>query len=94
MAFNHVNAATFTTAKPLIIMESGLMRNTPITIYNGHSASIFIGDETIATSGATIGRTLTAANSQTFYVNSGDVIYAISAAASAAGAIVITYTGN
>ena len=91
MAFNHINAATFTTAQPIFTAKLGIPRQTPITVYNGHSASIFIGDATITTSGATIGRTLTASNSQTFYVNGGDVVYAISAAASAAGAIVITY---
>ena len=92
MAFQHVNTQTLTTASPLLTIPTGIPRQTPITVYNGHSASIFIGDATITTSGATIGRTLTASNSQTFYVNGGDVIYAISAAASAAGAIVITYS--
>jgi hypothetical protein len=93
MAFNHINATTFTTPTAIFTAPTGLPRQTPITIYNGHSASIFIGDGTIATSGATIGRTLTASNSQTFYVNSGDVVYAVSAAGSATGAIVITYAG-
>ena len=93
MAFNHINATTFTTPTAIFTAPTGLPRQTPITIYNGHSASIFIGDSTIATSGATIGRTLPTATSQTFYVNSGDVVYAISAAGSAAGAIVITYAG-
>jgi uncharacterized RmlC-like cupin family protein len=74
MAFNHINAATFTTPQPIFTAPTGLPRQTPITVYNGHSATIFIGDVTITTSGATIGRTLTASNSQTFYVNSGDVV--------------------
>ena len=73
-------------------IDSNARPLTPITIYNGHSASIFVGDSTIATSGATIGRTIPAASSQTFYVNPNDVVYAISAAASATGAVVITYT--
>jgi hypothetical protein len=51
-----------------------------------------VGDASITTSGATIGRTIPATSSQTFYVNANDVIYGISAAASAAGAIVITYS--
>ena len=92
MAFTHVNASTITTARPLFTMPTGIPRQTPVTIYNGHSAAIFVGDSTITTSGATIGRTLAAANSQTFYVNGGDVVWAISAANSAAGAIVITYS--
>lgn len=92
MAFNHVNASTFTTARPLLIVDDVTPRQTPISIYNGHSAAIFIGDSTITTSGATIGRTIANGTSQTFYVNGGDIVYAISAAASATGAIVITYS--
>lgn len=93
MSFNHVNATTFTNTTAIFTAPTGIPRQTPITIYNGHSAAIFIGDSTITTSGATIGRTLAAANSQTFYVNGGDVVYAVSAAGSAAGAIVITFAG-
>jgi hypothetical protein len=92
MAFNHVNASTFTTARPILIVDKTVPRQTPVNIHNGHSAAIFIGDDTIATSGATIGRTLAANANQVFYVNGGDIIYAISAAASATGAIVITYS--
>jgi hypothetical protein len=66
MAFKHVNATTFTNTTAIFTAPTGLPRQTPITVYNGHSASIFIGDSTIATSGATIGRTLPTATSQTF----------------------------
>ena len=93
MAFRHINATTFTTPTAIFTVPTGLPRQTPINIHNGHSAAIFVGDETIATSGATIGRTIAANANQVFYVNSGDVVYAISAAGSAAGAIVITYAG-
>jgi len=92
MAFNHINASTLTTASILFVVDSDARPLTPVTIYNGHSASIFIGDRTITTSGATIGRTIATTVSQTFYVNPNDVVYAISAAASAAGAVVITYS--
>ncbi len=91
MAFKHVNASTLTATSILFTVDRNARPMTPITIYNGHSASIFIGDSSIAVSGATIGRTIPTASSQTFYAGPGDVIYAISAAASAAGAIVITY---
>jgi len=92
MATKHINASTLTTASILFTVDKNARPLTPITLYNGHSAAIFIGDSTITTSGATIGRTIANATSQTFYVNPNDVIYGISAAASAAGAIVITYT--
>jgi hypothetical protein len=92
MAFTHVNASTQTTAAVLFQISKDARPLTPVTVYNGHSASIFIGDSTITTSGATIGRTIPAASSQTFYVNANDIVYAISAAASATGAIVATYS--
>ena len=92
MPFNHVNASTTTTPIPILIVDETVPRQTPVNIYNGHSAAIFIGDDTITTSGATIGRTLAANASQVFYVNGGDKVYAVSAAGSALGAIVITYS--
>jgi hypothetical protein len=76
----------------MFVISSNARPLTPVTLYNGHSAAIFVGDATIATSGATIGRTIAATASQTFYCNPGDVIYGISAAASATGCIVLTYT--
>ena len=92
MALQHVNATTFTTATPLVTIKTGQHQSTAVQIYNGHSASIFIGDATTTTSGATIGRTISASSSFQLWCNSGDVIYGISAAGSAAGAIVITYS--
>lgn len=92
MAFKHINSQTLTTASILFEVDRNARPLTPVTIYNGHSAAIFIGDSTITVSGATIGRTIPAASSQTFYVNANDVVYGISAAASATGSVVITYT--
>jgi len=91
MAFKHVNASTLTTTSILFQVDKNARPLTPITIYNGHSAAIFIGDASITTTGATIGRTIPNATSQTFYAGPNDTIYAISAAASATGVIVITY---
>jgi hypothetical protein len=92
MAFKHFNASTLTTASILHQVDKNARPETPITIYNGHSAAIFIGDSTISTSGATIGTTLNNAARLTVYADANDIIYAISASGSAAGAIVITYS--
>ena len=92
MAFQHINASTQTVVSILHQVNKNARPLTPINIYNGHSAAIFIGDTSITTSGATIGRTITNGTSQIFYANAGDTIYAISTAASAAGAIVLTYS--
>jgi hypothetical protein len=92
MAFKHVNASTQTVVSILHQVDKNARPNTPINIYNGHSAAIFIGDTSITTSGATIGRTIANATSQVFYASAGDIIYGISAAASATGAVVLTYS--
>jgi hypothetical protein len=92
MATQHINAQTQTTATVLVTIDKNARSLTPVSIYNGHSAAIFIGDASITTSGATIGRTIPASQSQTFWVHANDVMYGISASASAAGAIVITYS--
>ena len=92
MAFKHINAQTLTVPSILLSVDRNARPLTPVSIYNGHSAAIFVGDQTIAVSGATIGRTIPAGASQIFYVNANDVIYGISAAASATGSVVITYT--
>ena len=90
MALIHVNAATTTAATPLITIQQSARPQTAVTLYNGHSASIFVGDSSITTSGATIGRTIPTATAQTIYMSGGDTLYGISAAGSAAGAIVFT----
>lgn len=92
MAIQHINVGTQTTATALHTIKTGLKGAVAVQIYNGHSAAIFIGDATVTTSGATIGRTIAASGSLQLWCNSGDIIYGISAAASAAGAIVITYS--
>lgn len=92
MALQHINVGTQTTATLLHTIKAGLRQTVAVQIYNGHSASIFIGDSTIATSGATIGRTIAAGGSFQIWLNSGDQIWGISAAASAAGVVVITYS--
>ena len=92
MAFKHINASTQTTVSILHQVDSNARPNTPITGHNGHSAAIFVGDSTITTSGATIGRTISASANQVLYASAGDIIYAISAAASATGAVVLTYS--
>jgi hypothetical protein len=92
MAFKHINSQTLSTASVLFTVDKNARPLTPITIYNGHGAAIFIGDATITTSGATIGTTLNNAARLTIYANANENIYAISSSASAAGAIVITYS--
>ena len=93
MALAHINATAGTTPTLICQVGNGLQRGVAVQIQNGDSASIWIGDNTIATSGATKGHLIAAAGTFQLWCSSNDKIYAISAAGTAAGAIVITYSG-
>lgn len=92
MALKHINNQVQTTATLIADLPVSMGGNIAVQIYNGHSAAIFIGDSTITTSGATIGRTMSAGSQFQMWLNGGDKIYAISAAQTAAGAVVVTYS--
>ena len=91
MALIHTNSQVQTTAT-LICTVPSTSRYTAISIQNNHSASIFVGDPTITTSGATQGHIVAAGGTYQLWVNAGDKIYAISAAATAAGAVSVLYS--
>ena len=92
MAVSHSNVTVKTFATEVVALPSGLPY-TAVQICNGDSASIFIGDETIAVSGATKGTVITAGTIFTIWLHAGDVLYAISAAGTAAGAVTVVYSG-
>jgi hypothetical protein len=92
MALKHINTQVQTTATLIADLPVSMGSNIAVQIYNGHSSSIFVGDTSITTSGATIGRTVAASGSFQLWLNGGDKIYAISAAQTAAGAVVVTYS--
>ena len=93
MALVHINATAGTTTTLICTVAAGIQRGVAVQIQNGDSASIWIGDSSIATSGATKGHLITAGTTFQLWCNPGDKIYAISAAGTAAGAVVITYSG-
>ena len=94
MALVHINGTAGTTPSLVCTVQGGIQRGTAVQIQNGDSASIWIGDSSITVSGATKGHLITAGTTFQLWCNPGDKIYAISSAGTAAGAIVITYSGN
>jgi hypothetical protein len=92
MALVHLNNTVQTTATLIASLPPSMGQGQAVQIYNGHSAAIFVGDASIATSGATIGRTIAASGTFQLWLNGGDKVYAISAAQTAAGAVVVTYS--
>ena len=92
MAVVHTNTQIFTTPTVLVQMPS-TTQYTAVSIQNNHSASIFVGDKTTATSGATQGHTVAAGTTYQIWLAAGDILYAISAANTAAGAVSVLYSG-
>lgn len=92
MALRHINNQVQTTATLIAELPTSMGRNIAVQIYNNHSSAIYIGDSTITTSGATIGRPMPATSSFQLWLNGGDKIYAISAAQTAAGACIVTFS--
>ena len=92
MAVAHNNVTVKTFATEVVAIPTGLPY-TAVQICNGDSASIWIGDETITTSGATKGTIITAGTIFTIWLHAGDVLYAISAAGTATGAVTVVYSG-
>jgi hypothetical protein len=92
MSLKHINTQVQTTATLIADLPVSVGRNIAVQIYNNHSSAIYIGDTTITTSGATIGRPMPATSSFQLWLNGGDKIYAISAAQTAAGACIVTYS--
>ena len=92
MALKHINTQVQTTATLVASLPVSMGRNIAVQIYNNHNAAIYIGDPSITTSGATIGRPMSATSSFQLWLNGGDQIYAISAAQTAVGACIVTFS--
>jgi len=92
MALVHINATTATTPTVLFTLPSGL-QSTAVQISNNHTAVLYIGDASVSTSGATRGSQIAANGTQQIWLNSGDSVWGVTAAASATGAISIIYSG-
>ena len=92
MAFVHKNNTVRTTVTQIAEVPVGQRQNITVYVQNNDSATIFVGDSTVTTSGANGGWKVAAGANIQFWCNSGDEIYAISAAGTAANAVVVTYS--
>jgi hypothetical protein len=63
-----------------------------VTITNDDNSSVFIGDATVAASGADKGITIVKNTSYNLALNAGDKLYAISAAGTSAYAVSVVYS--
>lgn len=93
MALFHSNTTVGTTPTLIVQVQSGLQRGVAVQFQNLDTAAVFIGDATVTAAGATRGHSIAAAGTFQLWLNPGDKVYGISAAGTAAGAVVVTYSG-
>jgi hypothetical protein len=93
MALQHKNVTVNTTPTLLLEVPTG-MPSTAIQICNNHTATLYIGDVSVTTSGATRGNQLAANASVQIWLRGGDQIFGVTAAQTAAGAISLVYSGD
>ena len=90
MALIQTNNTVGTTAQIVFTVPTGNRQNVPVYIDNLDTAAIWIGDAGITATGATQGIKIAAAGNRQLWCNSGDNIYAVSAAGTGAGLVVVT----
>lgn len=90
MALTQTNNTVGTTITMIAKVPTGNRQNVPVYIDNLDSAPIWVGDNTITTTGATQGFKVAAGGARQLWCNANDEIYAISAAGTGAGLVVVT----
>jgi hypothetical protein len=92
MAFNSVNATVQTVATQIVTLPLTMGQGRAVSIQNNDTASIFVGASNVTTSGDTKGHVVLAGQTYQVWISGGDIIYAISAAGTAAGAVVTQFS--
>ena len=90
MALVQTNNTVGTTAQIIYTVPTGNRQDISVFVDNLDSAAIWVGDSGITSSGATQGIKIASGSYRELHVNSGDNIYAISAAGTGAGLVVVT----
>lgn len=91
MAIIH-NAYTVATTATLIADIPRKCPKTSVYIYNNDNNQIWIGDATVATSGADTGLHIAKQTVFEIELNAGDKLYAISAAGTSSNAVVTMFS--
>jgi len=92
MAFQSTNNTVGTTATVIAQLPVTMGQGRAIQIQNTDAQSIFVGGSNVTTSGATNRHIILAAQTYQLWLSGGDVVYAISAAGTAAGSVIVQYS--
>jgi hypothetical protein len=78
MPLQHKNFKVTTEPTVIAKIPPGVQQ-CAVQIYNGTGAQIFLGDSTVASSGATVGNSLSAGASVQVWLEANDELYAVCA---------------
>lgn len=92
MAFQSTNSTVGTTPTVIAQLPISMGQGRAVQIQNTDAQSIFVGESDVATSGATKGHIVLAGQTYQVWISGGDVVYAISAAGTATGSVIVQYS--
>jgi hypothetical protein len=90
MPLQHLNA-TVTTTPRMIVKIPTTVKSAAIQIYNNTGATIFVGDQSVGTTGATVGNAIANGASVQIWLQSLDELYAV-CATSPAGYVSVIFS--
>ena len=90
MPLQHVNTLVTTTPKLLVKIPT-TVKDVAIQIFNNTGATIYVGDASVSTTGATVGNAITTGTSLQVWLHSLDEIFVV-CASSPAGYISVIYS--
>ena len=92
MAYNQVNLTVGTLPTALVVLPNGV-GTRQVTIQNRDAASIYVGNSSVVTAaGANGGQVVATLGLLQVWLSGNDTIYAVSAAGTAVGSVVVTYS--
>ena len=92
MALVHTNNQVGTTPIKIVQIPNGIKGSVAVQIYNNMGNTIYLGDGSVTSSGATIGNAIANSASLQLWLGAGDAVFAIGATAGA-GYISVLYAG-
>ena len=91
MALVHNSVTVGTTATIIATIPEGNPL-TSVQVSNTDAQTIWVGDETLSSTGATKGVRMASAATLEVWLNAGDVLYAVSAAGTSANAVTVIFS--
>ena len=88
MAFNQLNLTVGTLPTTLVVLPNGV-GTRQVTVQNRDTNALYVGNSLVSTAN---GQSIASGGLLQVWLSGNDTIYAVSAAGTAAGSVVVTYS--